>query len=119
MTYENQSAMKREDTKWTSGRDVWWQVRPKQTTSMLSKKYHATSYVLGNRNRTSAEQLCYLEDFFLSPPFHVISLKFEMMCVPQDVVPNFPTKCDVEWVDAEDPLFLLYTSGSTGKPKVP
>ncbi|KAF8667330.1 hypothetical protein HU200_053005 [Digitaria exilis] len=35
----------------------------------------------------------------------------------QDVVPNFPAKCDVEWVDAEDPLFLLYTSGSTGKPK--
>ena len=25
--------------------------------------------------------------------------------------------CEVEWVDAEDPLFLLYTSGSTGKPK--
>jgi acetyl-CoA synthetase len=25
--------------------------------------------------------------------------------------------CDVEWVDAEDPLFILYTSGSTGKPK--
>jgi acetyl-CoA synthetase len=25
--------------------------------------------------------------------------------------------CPVEWVDAEDPLFLLYTSGSTGKPK--
>ncbi|CAJ0579009.1 unnamed protein product, partial [Mesorhabditis spiculigera] len=23
----------------------------------------------------------------------------------------------VEWVDAEDPLFILYTSGSTGKPK--
>ncbi|THU49714.1 hypothetical protein C4D60_Mb06t12460 [Musa balbisiana] len=35
----------------------------------------------------------------------------------QDVVPQFPTKCLVEWVDAEDPLFLLYTSGSTGKPK--
>jgi acetyl-CoA synthetase len=33
-------------------------------------------------------------------------------------VTQFPTKCDVEWVDAEDPLFLLYTSGSTGKPKV-
>ena len=27
------------------------------------------------------------------------------------------TGCDVEWMDAEDPLFLLYTSGSTGKPK--
>jgi acetyl-CoA synthetase len=25
--------------------------------------------------------------------------------------------CPPEWVDAEDPLFLLYTSGSTGKPK--
>ncbi|XP_002980429.2 acetyl-coenzyme A synthetase, chloroplastic/glyoxysomal [Selaginella moellendorffii] len=35
----------------------------------------------------------------------------------QDVVPNYPTDCPVEWVDAEDPLFLLYTSGSTGKPK--
>ncbi|XP_078154877.1 acetyl-CoA synthetase [Carex rostrata] len=59
LTYENTTAMKREETKWQDGRDVWW----------------------------------------------------------QDVVPNFPTKCDVEWVDAEDPLFLLYTSGSTGKPK--
>ncbi|KAG5534613.1 hypothetical protein RHGRI_022664 [Rhododendron griersonianum] len=35
----------------------------------------------------------------------------------QDVVPKYPTTCSVEWVDAEDPLFLLYTSGSTGKPK--
>ncbi|MBM3991335.1 MAG: acetate--CoA ligase [Planctomycetes bacterium] len=25
--------------------------------------------------------------------------------------------CTVEWMDAEDPLFILYTSGSTGKPK--
>lgn len=33
-------------------------------------------------------------------------------------MPEFPTNCEVEWVDAEDPLFLLYTSGSTGKPKV-
>ncbi|KAM7509349.1 hypothetical protein LguiA_019802 [Lonicera macranthoides] len=34
-----------------------------------------------------------------------------------DVVPKYPKTCTVEWVDAEDPLFLLYTSGSTGKPK--
>jgi acetyl-CoA synthetase len=27
------------------------------------------------------------------------------------------TDCPVEWMDAEDPLFVLYTSGSTGKPK--
>ncbi|KAJ7976333.1 Acetyl-coenzyme A synthetase [Quillaja saponaria] len=59
LTYENQSAMKREDTKWLDRRDIWW----------------------------------------------------------QDVVPQYPTTCAVEWVDAEDPLFLLYTSGSTGKPK--
>ncbi|KQJ82427.1 acetyl-coenzyme A synthetase, chloroplastic/glyoxysomal [Brachypodium distachyon] len=59
LTYENQLAMKKENTRWITGTDVWW----------------------------------------------------------QDVVPNFPTRCDMEWVDAEDPLFLLYTSGSTGKPK--
>lgn len=35
----------------------------------------------------------------------------------QDVIPSYATTCGVEWVDAEDPLFLLYTSGSTGKPK--
>lgn len=25
--------------------------------------------------------------------------------------------CEPEWMDAEDPLYILYTSGSTGKPK--
>ena len=25
--------------------------------------------------------------------------------------------CPVEWLSAEDPLFIVYTSGSTGKPK--
>ncbi|GFQ01131.1 acetyl-coenzyme a synthetase chloroplastic/glyoxysomal [Phtheirospermum japonicum] len=64
LTYENESALKKENTKWVEGkwvegRDIWW----------------------------------------------------------QDVVPKYPATCDVEWVDAEDPLFLLYTSGSTGKPK--
>ncbi|KAJ0053775.1 hypothetical protein Pint_02465 [Pistacia integerrima] len=59
LTYDNQSAMTRENTKWQEGRDIWW----------------------------------------------------------QDVIPKYPTTCEIEWVDAEDPLFLLYTSGSTGKPK--
>lgn len=26
LTYENQTALKRENTKWTQGRDIWWQV---------------------------------------------------------------------------------------------
>ena len=33
----------------------------------------------------------------------------------EDSVAKQSSSCDVEWVDAEDPLFLLYTSGSTGK----
>ncbi len=34
-----------------------------------------------------------------------------------DTIANEPAECEPEWVDAEDPLFILYTSGSTGKPK--
>ncbi|XP_042897518.1 acetyl-coenzyme A synthetase, cytoplasmic [Parasteatoda tepidariorum] len=34
-----------------------------------------------------------------------------------DEMKNSSAICDVEWMDAEDPLFILYTSGSTGKPK--
>ena len=33
----------------------------------------------------------------------------------EDSVAKQSTDCPVEWVDAEDPLFLLYTSGSTGR----
>ncbi|HUU85175.1 MAG TPA: acetate--CoA ligase [Phycisphaerae bacterium] len=35
----------------------------------------------------------------------------------QDVMEKADKVCPPEWVDAEDPLFILYTSGSTGKPK--
>lgn len=31
---------------------------------------------------------------------------------------DIPEECEPEWIDAEDPLFILHTSGSTGKPKV-
>jgi acetyl-CoA synthetase len=34
-----------------------------------------------------------------------------------DVMAKASDKCEPEWMDAEDPLFILYTSGSTGKPK--
>jgi acetyl-CoA synthetase len=34
-----------------------------------------------------------------------------------DAVASVEAECPVEWMDAEDPLFILYTSGSTGKPK--
>ena len=34
-----------------------------------------------------------------------------------DLVKDQAAECEPEWLDAEDPLFILYTSGSTGKPK--
>ena len=34
-----------------------------------------------------------------------------------DVMAKASPECECEWMDAEDPLFILYTSGSTGKPK--
>ena len=34
-----------------------------------------------------------------------------------DVMKDASSDCEPEWMDAEDPLFILYTSGSTGKPK--
>lgn len=34
-----------------------------------------------------------------------------------DFIITEPPVCEIEWVNAEDPLFMLYTSGSTGKPK--
>jgi acyl-coenzyme A synthetase/AMP-(fatty) acid ligase len=34
-----------------------------------------------------------------------------------DIIPKASTDCAPEWMQAEDPLFMLYTSGSTGKPK--
>lgn len=36
-----------------------------------------------------------------------------------EVMEDAADECEPEWLDAEDPLFILYTSGSTGKPKVP
>jgi len=34
-----------------------------------------------------------------------------------DLVQEQRPVCSCEWMDAEDPLFILYTSGSTGRPK--
>jgi acetyl-CoA synthetase len=36
---------------------------------------------------------------------------------PHDKLDEYPSECEPEWMDSEDPLFILYTSGSTGKPK--
>ncbi len=34
-----------------------------------------------------------------------------------DLMAQASEECAPEWMDSEDPLFILYTSGSTGKPK--
>ncbi len=34
-----------------------------------------------------------------------------------EVMVDASPECEPEWMDSEDPLFILYTSGSTGKPK--
>eukprot|EP01063_Lacrimia_lanifica_P026435 TRINITY_DN3562_c0_g1_i1.p1 TRINITY_DN3562_c0_g1~~TRINITY_DN3562_c0_g1_i1.p1 ORF type:complete len:668 (+),score=268.15 TRINITY_DN3562_c0_g1_i1:57-2060(+) len=61
-----------------------------------------------------------------APASHVLCLKrlgTEVKWNPKidvwyhEVRTTVPQVCPVEWMDAEDPLFMLYTSGSTGKPK--
>ena len=34
-----------------------------------------------------------------------------------ELMKNASPECEPEWMDSEEPLFILYTSGSTGKPK--
>ena len=34
-----------------------------------------------------------------------------------EAIASVSDQCEPEWMDSEDPLFILYTSGSTGKPK--
>lgn len=54
------------------------------------------------------------DDFAPLSQMHVVAGRDVLW---QDVVASQSTECAVQWMEAEDPLFLLYTSGSTGKPK--
>lgn len=48
---------------------------------------------------------------------HSIEMKSGRDFWYHDLVKDVSDQCEPEWMDAEDPLFILYTSGSTGKPK--
>ena len=48
---------------------------------------------------------------------HAVEMKAGRDVWYHDLVKDQPAVCEPEWMDAEDPLFILYTSGSTGKPK--
>uniref|UniRef100_A0A8C7IDJ8 Acetyl-coenzyme A synthetase n=1 Tax=Oncorhynchus kisutch TaxID=8019 RepID=A0A8C7IDJ8_ONCKI len=56
----------------------------------------------------------------LSPVvFPVVQTPWDAACDVcwEEVMGQVSEQCEPEWLDAEDPLFILYTSGSTGKPK--
>jgi acetyl-CoA synthetase len=48
---------------------------------------------------------------------HDVPMKDGLDAWWNELMADADAKCDPEWLDAEDPLFILYTSGSTGKPK--
>ncbi len=74
-------------------------------------------------NADAAMDLCRSEGHEVAHTFVVkrtgmtISMKTDRDKWWHDVMANADADCPVEWMDAEDPLFILYTSGSTGKPK--
>lgn len=61
--------------------------------------------------------VCVVYDNSRAAPRHEASFKEGRDVWWQDVIGRCPKEAPVEWLEAEDPLFMLYTSGSTGKPK--
>ncbi|KAK3013718.1 hypothetical protein RJ639_008426 [Escallonia herrerae] len=106
LSYGNVSAMKREATEWREERDIWWQVG----ICTLHRLEIGICTIILFGKRCNA-----VNPFILNMTLLVKGVDFGSSF--QDVVPKYPTTCAVEWLDSEDPLFLLYTSGSTGKPK--
>ncbi len=55
----------------------------------------------------------------LSRTIHSVNIDPDRDCWWHDEINDLSISnyCEPEWMDAEDPLFILYTSGSTGKPK--
>ncbi|KAK4525643.1 hypothetical protein GAYE_SCF15G3552 [Galdieria yellowstonensis] len=53
----------------------------------------------------------------LDPKQNFVSMESHMDEWWHEVLSTAKPHCDIEWMDAEDALFVLYTSGSTGRPK--
>uniref|UniRef100_A0A8K9UJZ4 Acetyl-coenzyme A synthetase n=1 Tax=Oncorhynchus mykiss TaxID=8022 RepID=A0A8K9UJZ4_ONCMY len=84
-------------------------------TRCLVVKHHALRTQDGDVANTLS-----LSSVNLTPVvFPVVQTPWDAACDVcwEEVMGQVSEHCEPEWLDAEDPLFILYTSGSTGKPK--
>ncbi|XP_021957486.1 acetyl-coenzyme A synthetase isoform X3 [Folsomia candida] len=74
--------------------------------------HHLPRLAVHGKNQPEHESPNKRKQYDYKAPFNEERDKWYHLCMEKA-----SSDCTPEWVDAEDPLFMLYTSGSTGKPK--